>query len=116
MNIHGYCAMGCGETLQSDSEGIIECTSPECPNPGITDALLQVTMQAHHMVLVNADTFVIEHPIRERADGSLFGCESHSQVQWMLDNGVYSPGLYRFEIIESNSKAPGMILRKVKKS
>lgn len=96
--VDGYCPMGCGRTLflslpGKDGRGGVTCSFVECPNPIVVDLLL-ADPETEHIVIIDVDTFNVQHPLRERIDGALFSCDLHT---WLrdLDGPPHRPGRYR---------------------
>lgn len=90
--VHGYCPMGCGQTL-AVHDGRVVCRSGRCPDPTAVDRLL-ADAETEHIVEVSPVDFAVQHPIRERLAGVLFTCSLHS---WLKGRGgpPLRPGRYR---------------------
>ncbi|MCU1679246.1 MAG: hypothetical protein JWM93_4004 [Frankiales bacterium] len=93
IDIHGYCPMGCGTTLSAGASGRISCVDIDCPRPYAVDELLSAP-ETEHVVEFGESTFTVQHPLRERLDGSLFACPVHSAIA-ALDGPPVPPGRYR---------------------
>jgi hypothetical protein len=91
--IKGYCPMGCGETLFIAVGGYITCSLIGCPNPTAVADLLE-DREHEHIVVVDDETFSIQHPLRERLNRELFDCGLHKYLA-ELDGPPPRPGRYR---------------------
>lgn len=91
--VPGYCPMGCGETLFAGAGGYITCNYLDCPRPDAVSVLL-ADPETEHIVVVEPDTFSVQHPLRERLNGDLFTCGLHA---WLTDQDgpPRKPGRYR---------------------
>lgn len=91
--LKGYCPMGCGQTLFAATEGHITCSLLGCPDPTAVDTILE-DREHEHVVVIEAATFSVQHPLGERVAGQLFDCDLH---QWMSDlpGPPARPGRYR---------------------
>jgi hypothetical protein len=72
MAVAGYCPMGCGETLETFERGI-RCSAPECADPAAVSKVL-ADPETEHIVVLTAENFHMQHPLRERLEGELFTC------------------------------------------
>ena len=79
LTVGGYCPMGCGETLQLSSYGVVVCMNQSCPKPYAVTKLL-ADSETEHIVRFTEDDFVVRHPLRERLDDELMRCELHQYV------------------------------------
>lgn len=77
--VAGYCPMGCGRTLYLTDSGAVTCTRQACPAPTAVAEILNAN-EPHHIVVLGADTFSVQHPLRERLDGDLFDCGLHAWI------------------------------------
>lgn len=77
--VQGRCPM-CGGSLFLGSGGYVTCSRSDCPNPTAVSDLLTDHTARHHVVVLTDDTFVIEHPLRERLTGTLFSCGLHEAL------------------------------------
>jgi len=104
--VAGYCPMGCGQTLFL-GRGHITCSLLDCPNPGAVDELLAHD-ETEHILVTDGLGFTIQHPLRERIKGELFGCDIHARVQ---EANPRDPGRYRVIVHQtdpvSDSYRPG---------
>ena len=91
--IKGYCPMGCGETLFIGEGGYVTCSWVECPRPDAVSSLLE-DKESEHIVVMEEDHFVMQHPLRERLEGALFDCGLHVKLGELPERPV-SPGVYR---------------------
>jgi hypothetical protein len=99
IDVSGWCPMGCGRTLHLNTEsGMIACLDRACPSPLAVTKLISSETPAH-LVKITRTSFSVEHPLKERAIGSLFDC---SLVEWLegLDGAPVSAGLYRVTEVE----------------
>lgn len=92
--IQGHCPMGCGVTLFVGEGGHVTCSRKECPNPAAVDEILAQPETEHIVLIEEGLTSTLQHPLRERVGGDLFGCAlakhlSHSLVR------PSKPGRYR---------------------
>lgn len=72
--VAGFCPMGCGQTLTLAPDTAVACSNPECIHPRAVRDLL-ANPQTDHVVMITDDgQAVVQHPLRERAEGSLFSC------------------------------------------
>jgi hypothetical protein len=84
--------MGCGETLFLGDGGHVTCSLLGCPNPCAADKLLH--LHTDHVVTFDKDGFVLEHPTRERVEGTMHDCPIHGYLRG-LDAAPMRPGRYR---------------------
>jgi hypothetical protein len=77
--VAGYCPMGCGRTLFLGASGHVTCSGAHCPRPDAVDVLLG-DRETEHVVELGAWGFSVQHPLRERLDGALFGCGLHAAI------------------------------------
>lgn len=95
----GYCPMGCGQTLgipvwpRTADLTPVRCYDLRCPDPRAAEKLLR-TEETEHVVDLSATSFHIQHPLRERLDGSLFDCDLHKHIT-EYGTGASDPGRYR---------------------
>ncbi|MWV50087.1 hypothetical protein GRS96_12490 [Rathayibacter sp. VKM Ac-2803] len=96
--IAGYCPMGCGQTLFLGDGGFITCSWQGCPNRGaVTDLLAADSGITEHIVQIDADDWTMRHPLRERVEGTLFGCptagaffDQYEETATLMRPGQYS--------------------------
>jgi len=93
--VQGCCPMGCGESLFLGSGGHVTCSALTCPNPCAVDELL-ADVETDHVVVLDEQTFAIQHPLRERLRGELFDCGLHTYLR-SLDGPPGQPGRYRVQ-------------------
>lgn len=91
--VAGYCPMGCGEKLYLGVGGYITCGWLQCPHPDAASTILG-DGETQHIVVLEQDTFSIQHPLRERLNGDLFDCGLHAWIV-ALDGPPRTPGRYR---------------------
>jgi hypothetical protein len=91
--VQGFCPMGCGETLFLGSGGYVTCGYIDCPNPTALADILAIR-ETEHIVELEAKTFSVQHPLRERLNGELFACDLHRRIS-ALDGPPATPGKYR---------------------
>jgi hypothetical protein len=99
VDVTGWCPMGCGRTLHLNSEsGMIACLNKACPSPLAVTKLISAD-RPFHLVKISRKDFSVEHPLKERAIGSLFDC---SLVTWLeaLDRAPVSAGFYRVSEVD----------------
>lgn len=93
--VTGLCPMGCGDTLYLAAKGVLECTSPICPDPDAATAIL-LDPETEHLVRLEGDGWSCRHPIRERLANELLSCGVGDAVQIMLRwPGGVRDGTYR---------------------
>lgn len=92
--LNAYCPMGCGQSIEVTGAGVIRCTRVECPRP---DALAQILAnpETEHLVKVGRVDYVIQHPLRERLETSLFRCPMNPSILRSVDSDLRAEGLYR---------------------
>lgn len=91
--VEGYCVMGCGETLFLGDGNFITCSWINCPNPTAVSDILS-DPETHHLVTFDEAGFTIKHPIRERLNDALLGCELRGTLE-NLSRPPVRPGVYR---------------------
>lgn len=91
--ITGYCPMGCGQTLFIGASGHPTCSLIGCPRPTAAGELL-ADRETDHVVVFDATTFTVRHPLRERLDDALLTCDLHTYIAG-LDGPPVHPGRYR---------------------
>ena len=80
--LEAYCPMGCGKTLFVGQGGYITCSYLGCPDPTkVADLLLDP--EHEHIVVIEASTFSIKHPLRERPD-ELLACSLHDYMSGLV--------------------------------
>lgn len=92
--VQGLCPMGCGRTLFLADGGHVTCSWHECPRPSAADELLH--LDDRHVVTVDDVGFTVEHPTRERVEGSMHNCAVFQGLR-ALDGAPVKPGRYRVE-------------------
>lgn len=116
--VTGNCPMGCGQTLglpvwpRTEDASEVRCYSVTCPSPRAAALLLRET-ETEHVVHLGVRDFHMQHPLRERAEGSLWGCPVH---QLIAEAGVAvtEPGAYRVtQITEDGIPASGLLWEKI---
>lgn len=90
--IHGECPMGCGATLVLSHGGHVVCGRKGCPRPVAASELLH--LPTDHVAYIDAHHFTIEHPARERIEGTMHTCEFNLALQ-KLDGPPVPNGRYR---------------------
>lgn len=95
--VQGYCPMGCGTTLFLGSGGYVTCSLDKCPNPSAASDILD-TREHEHIVVLEEDTFSMQHPLRERLNGELFDCGLHQYLN-TLGGPPRMPGRYRVGMV-----------------
>jgi hypothetical protein len=86
--------MGCdGESLTLDTNGCLVCMWSTCPRPTAAAEIL-ANGETAHIVEFDATGAVVQHPLQERLEGSLFHC---TLLQELLELGgpPVEPGTYR---------------------
>lgn len=110
-DVAGYCPMGCGQTLVLGEGGHVTCSWARCPRPAAVDELLS-DRETEHIVRLDAYTFAVEHPLRERLDGELFDCALHAAIA-TAEEPPEAPGRYRVRAFDQpwerlpSAAAPG---------
>lgn len=89
--------MGCGETLFVGEGGLITCSLVGCPVPDAVSTILEDS-ETDHIARFDEEGFRLQHPLRERLDGKLFGCTFHLRLADEPEMPVQEPGLYRVVI------------------
>jgi len=77
--VQGFCPMGCGKTLFLGDGGYVTCSWIECPEPDAVSTILDED-ESEHLVHLEARTFTIRHPLRERLRDDLLTCEVHTTL------------------------------------
>jgi hypothetical protein len=89
--VDGYCPMGCGRRLIFDDRtSRVECVSVVCPRPMAADEVLHLS--ADHFVVFDEDRFTVEHPLRERVQGTMTSC---AVLDVLREISAPPPGRYR---------------------
>lgn len=117
IKVRGFCPMGCGETLfvvnHRVSNHRVECCNEGCPRPAAAAEILN-DPETEHIVEVDAVGFCLQHPLRERLDGDLFGCTLHDQLVAKAGptgpTGLVEPGRYR---VTADPAADGLLYEPV---
>lgn len=91
--VQGYCPFGCGRTLFLADGGYVTCSYLHCPRRDAVSDLL-ADSETEHIVLFEAATFSIRHPLRERHDDEFMTCALHEHCK-ALDGPPVQPGRYR---------------------
>jgi hypothetical protein len=65
--------MGCGQTLFAASGGYVTCSLLGCPNPTAVSDILE-DRETEHLVTIDAGSFTVRHPLRERLDDNILTC------------------------------------------
>lgn len=107
--LHGYCPMGCGETLFLSDGGHVECSNVDCPRCDAVDTILAES-ETEHVAVFDDEGFALQHPLRERVEGELFKCDIHQRLR-AIGGAPVTPGRYRVTVHEpdaySESYRPG---------
>lgn len=91
--VAGHCPMGCGQTLRHrPNTGRIACTAGDCPRPLAITELLAAPPVTEHLINYDDVGWTIQHPLHERLDGSLMGCEATEIADGLPEDGY---GTYR---------------------
>lgn len=90
--VKGYCPMGCGKTLFLGDGGYVTCSWIDCPRPTAATDVLE--LDHDHHVVFDAHTFTVEHPVRERIEGTMHGCDLHQAISRLAEPPM-PPGRYR---------------------
>jgi hypothetical protein len=98
--VAGKCPMGCGETLFLGDGGHVTCSLLGCLRPSAGDELLHLPTE--HYVVIDADGFTLEHPARERVEGTMHNCPTHSALR-ALDGAPMPPGRY---VVSGDGRTP----------
>jgi hypothetical protein len=106
IRVAGFCPMGCGATLFVGEGGYITCSWVECPRPDAVAEILEDRRETEHLVELQAATFTLQHPLRERLDGALFACGIHDTIR-RLDGPPAPPGMYRTSDGREFTPVPG---------
>ncbi len=69
MEVRGNCPMGCGEGLILSELGGLLCADLLCSRRAAAQEIL-ADAEAGHVVTFTDEGFIIQHPLRERLDGS----------------------------------------------
>jgi hypothetical protein len=65
----------CGQQLAyTQDHGELTCVGTDCPRPTAAAELLSEG-ETEHLVTLTADGYSVKHPIRERLDNQLLGCD-----------------------------------------
>jgi hypothetical protein len=97
MKISGYCPMGCGPTLVTETVGRridVRCGNAECEDPWRITKVMNEP-EAAHVVEFSESGFTVQHPLRERDRAELFDCGLHAELNEALDGPPVPPGRYR---------------------
>jgi hypothetical protein len=96
--VHGYCPMGCGETLYLDGLACVRCDQPNCPRPDAADRIL-ADPETEHLVTVAEDGYSMKHPLHERLDNALLSCALGAEIgELYQDVGDYL-GMGTFRVV-----------------
>lgn len=60
VRVHGFCPMGCGETLFLGAGGHVTCSLIDCPDPCAGDTILD-DPEHEHVVVIGEATFGVQH-------------------------------------------------------
>lgn len=101
--VQGRCPACGNPTLFLGSGGYVTCSIDKCPDPGLASDIL-ADGERHHIVVLEDETFSIQHPLRERKHGVLFDCGLHRHISDM-PGPPRKPGKYR--VVEGQSVADG---------
>jgi hypothetical protein len=85
--------MGCGATLTLSPDGAVTCSNTECPDPRAVKTIL-ANPHTDHLVVLTPNEVNVQHPLKERADGSLLACAIGRAIfeagRSALEDGTYS--------------------------
>lgn len=98
--VAGECPMGCGRTLFLGHGGHVTCSLLGCPHPTAADELLHLPTE--HYVVFDEQGWTLEHPARERIEGSMHGCAVHDAMR-ALTGAPVKPGRY---MVSGDGKLP----------
>lgn len=99
--IEGFCPFGCGETLRAEwnivGRAEIVCVGPFCQDRhGVTRLLKED--ETEHIAHCHEEAFTIQHPLKERLDGTLFDCKLHQSMRDELGPPGGREGVYRVSL------------------
>ncbi len=98
--VHGYCPMGCGETLYLAAGACVTCAHLDCPRPDAVTELL-ADRETEHIVVFDETQFTVRHPLQERLDDALMECQLHRHIAAMAGPPV-KPGRYRARLVSDD--------------
>lgn len=96
VDVAGSCP-ACGkESLMVGEGGRLTCRRLDCPRPTAADEILDDGLGRDHKVTLGEIGFTMLHPLIERLDDGLEGCQLH---RWLTlqDETPMDPGTYRVE-------------------
>jgi hypothetical protein len=102
--VAGTCPMGCGSTLFMGAGGHVTCSLLGCPRPTAADELLHLPTE--HVVIFDDRGWTLEHPARERVEGTMHGCAVHEALRELAGAPV-RPGRY---IVSGDGQKPLMFV------
>ncbi len=87
-----HCPMGCGATVVLDC-GTLRCDDDDCPRLRAAGEIL-ADAEHDHIVELGERSFNVKHPLRERLDDALLGCDLG---EWLRGHSgpPALPGRYR---------------------
>src|SRR5260370_2280259 len=94
-DLHGYCPLGCGQTLHLMPGGLIVCLDPECPDAGALQKIIG-DRETGHIVTTEGLSSHTVHPVRERIGNQLLTCGINQAIEEAAQEGVIElNGTYR---------------------
>lgn len=91
--VAGHCPACGAESLFLAESGHITCARLDCPRPTATDELL-AERETEHIVAIGETSFTLRHPLIERLDDTLMGCDLHMRIT-AANQPPWQPGRYR---------------------
>jgi hypothetical protein len=82
--VRGHCP-ACGQQYLTVSANELTCLATGCPAPDTAHKLLQDSETEHLVKFHGEGFFTVQHPLRERVDGSLLLCDIHNVVTELID-------------------------------
>lgn len=100
--VQGYCPMGCGTTLKRTNFGQVVCDYKDCPDPTRLHRILMDPEGEDHIVVFKEDSFIVQHPLKERMGDRMVECDLHAYIKGQ-DGPPVEPGRYRALSLETTS-------------
>ena len=92
--VSGYCpACGTASLFLGDG-GYVTCSWIDCPNPDAATTILADGRETEHIVIFEAASFTVLHPLRERIDDAVLTCPLGASLAARVGPPP-APGRYR---------------------
>jgi hypothetical protein len=108
--IQGHCPACGGTSLFVAEGGYITCSRVDCSEPDAAASILEDS-EIEHIVDFREDNFLVRHPLIERVDDRLMGCDLHADIAALAGPPV---ALGRYRVYPKDNSGPSISLEDVR--